>query len=61
VGGAVTMIFVRIVEAIFGTKKQAAAAKNDGHNGQDCFDIHKFTEKILASIMPKPQRNNNFA
>jgi hypothetical protein len=39
-GRAVAMVVVRVIKAVFGAKKQAAADEDNGKSGQDCFDIH---------------------
>jgi hypothetical protein len=38
------VIVIRIVEAVFGAKKQARYDKNNAENRQNYFNIHKFPE-----------------
>lgn len=54
------MVVLRIVEAIFGAKKQATANKNYGEYGQNQFNIHEVFLEGSAFSMANFKQLSNF-
>jgi hypothetical protein len=60
VGRTIAMVVFRVVEAIFGAKKQAANTKNHGQCGQNQLNIHRISSEMSAFSMANFRQSSNF-